>query len=249
MARLPPSDYADRLCEAVRAYDFPAVTCKFRGRGDEIVRTSCHGSMLIVERYVNSLLRSENRRKLKDGLSNVLYWGYANSPGRQIDRVTKFRSIEDDKLDQFIELIKGESPPTLLDVKRLALPQFGQMSFASKIMMFLDPERHPVLDLKLARAFANKPCSPLQGLRVYSGIPMTQRNAGVYERWAGWCRSIAKAVNETPTSPRRDLRAVDVERALFTLAGDPDGKDDEASRACALLQGPEVPEGRTFDGQ
>ena len=85
--------------------------------------------------------------------------------------------------------------------------------------MFLDPTRFPVLDLKIAKAFANGGFPPLAGLGFDpSGIRITRSNANAYEDWARWCREIAGLVNEDPASPRRDLRAVDVERALFTLA-------------------------------
>ena len=49
-------------------------------------------------------------------------------------------------------------------------------------------------------------------------IPITKNNATVYDTWVCWCREIARVGNETPESPRHDLRAVDVERALFILA-------------------------------
>lgn len=106
--------------------------------------------------------------------------------------------------------------------------------------MFLDP-RFPVLDLKVARAFANGRFAPLSDLRFdKGGIRITLSNIRAYECWARWCREIAGVVNEEPSSPRRGLRAVDVERALFTLADRPDHRD----RARKLLAGPE---GWTFD--
>ena len=112
MPKLPPSDYAVLLCKAVRAYDFPAVTCRFeRGgdSGDRIVRESCRG-MDVVEIQVGGLLRRPNLHAVKDGLSNVLYWGYANSPGLQRHRVGKFRSAVEDNdplLKAFVELARG----------------------------------------------------------------------------------------------------------------------------------------------
>ena len=121
------------------------------------------------------------------------------------------------------------------------LRQFGQMSFVTKILMFLDP-RFPVLDMKVARAFANGSFAPLADLRFdRGGIRLTGNNVRAYECWARWCREIAGLANEEQPSPRRALRAVDVERALFALAGKPD-RDDQARK---LLEGPE---GWTFDG-
>ena len=71
------------------------------------------------------------------------------------------------------------------------------------------------------------------------GIRITERNATAYDTWACWCRDIATVVNEAPVSPCRGVRAVDVERALFTLA------DSQATdKARVLLDGPA---GWTFD--
>ena len=119
------------------------------------------------------------------------------------------------------------------------------MSFTTKILMFLDPTRYPVLDTKIGRLAVACDFPPLAGIIAPDGnaVPINPTTARAYEKWACWCRGIAELVNELRASPRHDLRTVDVERALFTLAGDTDG-DDEADRACALLQGPA---GWTFD--
>ena len=118
--------------------------------------------------------------------------------------------------------------------------QFSQVSFVSKILMFLDPARYPVLDLKIAKAFAKPSFLPLQNLTFTTGgIRITERNATAYDTWACWCREIATVVYEAPVSPCRGVRAVDVERALFTLA------DSQATdKARVLLAGPA---GWTFD--
>lgn len=243
--QLTRPEYAAVLCEAVGDYGFPKVTWDF-----EEERETRHDSMSSVEEGVGRLLRSGDPGRTRDGLSNVLYWGYARQPGRRDSKVRDFRNAvpeDDPRLAGVAELARspGEPPAAgrsgLLAVKRLKLRQFGQISFASKILMFLDPTRFPVLDLRIARAFASGGFAPLTGLRFGpGGISITRSNANAYDDWARWCGSIAGLVNEEPASPRRDLRAVDVERAIFTLV------DSGASdRARALLKGPE---GATFDG-
>ena len=244
VSRLPRREYAALLHEAVEGYDFPRVVYDFRA-----ARESRCEDMFRVEERIGALLRSPDPDGIRDGLSNVLYWGYARQPGRRDFKVRNFRDATpagDARLHQFAEFVRsrGERPPAagaeLLDIKRLMLRQFGQMSFATKILMFLDP-RFPVLDLKVARAFANGGFAPLTRLRFdKGGIGITLSNVNVYEGWARWCREIAGLANEEPPSSRRGLRAVDVERALFSLAGRPDHED----RARKLLEGPE---GWTFD--
>ena len=236
---LPLKQYVALLCEAIRDYDFPAVTYDFTEE-----KPIHHDSMLAVEQYIGTLLRSKDVSAVKDGLSNVLYWGYARQPIRDF-RVSDFRKTIPDperepKLDQFAQLMRSDRSDLFKNIKKLQLRQFSQISFVSKILMFLDPTRYPVLDLKIAKAFAKSSFLPLQNLKfATSGIPITERNATAYGTWACWCREIATVVNEAPVSPFRGVRAVDVERALFTLA------DSQATdKARMLLDGPA---GWTFD--
>lgn len=242
--QLPRRQYVSLLREAVESYDYPRVVYDFR-TGSEIR----HTGMAAVEKHIAALLRSTDPGGVRDGLSNVLYWGYARQPGRRDARVRDFRDdtpADDARLARFADLVRplGEPPlstaagPALLHIKRLTLRQFGQMSFVTKILMFLDP-RFPVLDMRVARAFANGGFAPLADLRFdRGGIRLTGNNVRAYECWARWCREIAGLANDEPPARRRGLKAVDVERALFTLA------DQPHLAAGRLLAGPE---GWTFD--
>lgn len=234
------SDYGSALCTAIREYDFPAVTCDFDAGGTEIP----HADMRGVEDRIRELLVSSSRKQVKDGLSNVLYWGYANSPGRRDYRVRKFRKdVTDDQLDRFAEIAARTPPPGPARIKKIGLPQFSGMSFITKIMMFLDPAGCPVLDMKIAEAFSQSSgFPPLEGLvfrkRSDTTIRVTKVNECVYGKWASWCGGIAEYVNASGSSCE-GLRAVDVERALFTLAD-----SDRGAEAWRLLRGPR---GWTFD--
>ena len=165
------------LCEAIRDYDFPAVTYDFTEE-----KELHHDSMLAVEQYIGALLRSKDLSAVKDGLSNVLYWGYAQQPGWRDFKVSDFRKTipdpeRDPKLDQFAQLIRS-GRPDLVNIKKRQLCQFSQISFVSKILMVLDPTRYPVLDLKIANAFAKSSFLPLQNLTfAQGGIRITERNA------------------------------------------------------------------------
>lgn len=232
------SGYAAALSAAIKGYDFPTVTCDFEKR--EEIR---HPDMRNVETWVRRLLLARNRCDVRDGLSNVLYWGYMNSPGLRDVKVAKFReNVTDDALDGFMRIARRTPAPGLRDLKG---PQFSGMSFVTKIMMFLNPDRQPVLDMKLAEAFSQSPdFPPLQALTFKkkadfgkdadTQVRITQRNERVYNEWAAWCTRIAAWANAEPASPCRGIRAVDVERAAFTLAASPDRTD-----AWRLLRGPE----------
>lgn len=235
------SGYATALRAAIERYYFPTVTYDFDKR--EEIR---HPDMRSVETWVRRLLLARNRCDVRDGLSNVLYWGYMNSPGRRDFRVKAFRrNVTDDQLDKFMKVARRSRPPGPVDIQRIDFPQFSGMSFVTKIIMFLDPDRQPVLDTKIAEAFSQSPdFTPLQALafrrkadfgrKADTQVRITRHNECVYNEWAAWCTRVATWANAEPVSPCRGMRAVDVERAVFTLAESPD-----RAGAWRLLRGPE----------
>ena len=183
---------------------------------------------------------SLDRGTVRDGLSNVLYWGWAQRPGLQRARVDAFRDgvqPNDPRLVRFMNFVHARASRSdaeqLRGLKSLKLPQFSQMSFTTKILMFLDPSRFAVLDLKIALVAKQCGFPFMQELKIYTGIPITRANAACYGRWASRCREIAAKVNGTPGARAENLRAVDVERAVFSLADL--GRTDDAHR---LLAGP-----------
>lgn len=240
-------EYVRKLCAAVESYDYPRVTYDF-----EDCREIRHSTMSEVEEAIRAQLLSQDLTEVKDGLSNVLYWGMYRM-GIQDNRVRDFRdNVTDHQLHRFKDIVRNLLGPGLSAIrgrvnnKEDNMPQFTKMSFVSKIRMFLDPE-YPVLDKKLAEAFSQSACfPPLQDLkfrkkadfgdRCETSIRITKDNEGVYEEWARWCRCIANLVNSYPASPCKDLRAVDVERAIFQLSQS--DKQTDIQKAWRLLKGP-----------
>ena len=118
---VPLEQYAALLCEAIRDYDFPAVPYDFTEE-----KHLHHDSMLAVEQYIGTLLRSKDVSVVKDGLSNVLYWGYARQPRRRDFRVSDFRKTIPDperepKLDQFAQLMRSGRADLLIDYRLKAV--------------------------------------------------------------------------------------------------------------------------------
>ena len=242
MQQLEIHEYANSLCKAKESYDFPKVTYDFVAE-----KENCHPDMWGVEKYIQGLLNSPDRVAIKNGLSNVLYWGYARH-GIQSKRVYKFRDgVSDHHLDKFAEAVaglQGLREPGLIRLKKIGMPEFSRMSFVSKIRMFLDPDNFPVLDTKLAENFSQYHIFPPllnltfkkkseHGQQGDTQIRITRSNERTYDEWASWCRETARQVNSEFTSPCKDLRAVDVERAIYQLAN-----SDQAS-AWELLSGPQ----------
>ena len=232
--------YASALRAAIERYRFPAVTYDF-----EKEREICHADMRDVEECIRGQLRDKKTKTVKEGLANVLYWGYANNPGPRAHRVEKFlKSVTEKMVEDFISVAESQETPELFDIKKIGLPQFSGMSFVTKLIMFLNPDRQPVLDMKIAESFSQRSeFPPLEALvfrkradfgkKADTRINITKRNQSVYGEWASWCRETAASANAESGSSGKSFRAVDVERAVFALA-------DACDRAEAwrLLRGP-----------
>ena len=202
----------DALNDAIRAYDFPCVTYDFAA-----AREIVHPSMREVEHAIRAGLLADDIEAVRDGLSNVLYWGHATADYRDY-RVSRFRrKVTRRGLAEALGLFRSLSGPGLREIKRLGLPEFSGMSFVSKARMFLDPLNYVVLDMKLAENLSGGASPHLfDDLSLRPGkdttIRITAHNERVYERWSRLCRRIAAAY-----FPADALRAADIERGLFHL--------------------------------
>lgn len=220
--------YLKDLCAAIEEYDYPRETYDFK-ENKEVY----HPNMRTLEAWMLERLRGQDRCTVKDGLSNVLYWGYSRGKGLREYRIKRFRnSITYDKLDSFMKIV-----PDTVGIRRIQMPQFSGMSFITKIMMFLDPGRYPVLDMKIANAFSQKPeFGPLEHLvfrkKTDTSIRITKNNRCVYNKWAAWCEEIATWANAQLLCP--SILAADVERAVFVWT-----KESEQDRGMRLLRGPD----------
>ena len=97
--RFNMEEYVRRLRQAAAEYSFPAKTYDFTEETE-----SEHREMSSVERLIRAQLTSEDRSQVKDGLSNVLYWGYARRRGIRTHRVRRFREeVTADQLGAFVE--------------------------------------------------------------------------------------------------------------------------------------------------
>lgn len=209
-------------------YDFPPKTWDFKA-AMEIP----HATTQEVESYIGSQLRSGHLDGVRDGLSNVLYWGYGRSKGRRAYRVDRFRrGATNEQIMAFTRLVENISGPGLKAIADLGLPQFSGVSFISKIRMFLNPESYVVLDLKLAQ-LRKIPGTILDCLTsVGTQIKVTRKNEDVYQRWSLWCRNASEVAFGTGAS------AVRAERAIFHLVDQ--GQLDNAAKiilAMSVKQG------------
>ncbi|MFP3637577.1 hypothetical protein [Paraburkholderia sp. SIMBA_054] len=167
-------------------------------------------TMVEVEAQIRRDLLSHG--EVKDGLSNIVRWGFAQRMGRAEFRVARFRSsVTAHQLEAAWRLFSSNSRPALLDIKQLGLPEFSGVSFVSKVRMFLDPEKSATLDLQIMKTTEHRASSVLSTVKAYSNrIPVTKTNSDAYEAWCARLASIRDRY-------LNGLRVVDIERGLFHL--------------------------------
>lgn len=195
------------LLSAIRAYRFPAMLFDFQRK-----HPLCMPNMRMLERHIRAELKSGDVRRVKDGFSNVLFWGYGQMSVRD-HRVRKFRrSVTTANLRQAGALFRRQRVPTLREIHALGLPAFSGMSFVSKILMFLDPRNNATLDLQLAKLSRVRPATILSRLNVSStSIRLSAANECIYTLWCAKLRQISAQYF------RSCFTAAEVERGFFHL--------------------------------
>lgn len=189
-----------------KEYDFPVVYFNFE-RNVEVT----DGSLSQLEIFIYNLLTSEDLSKIKSGLANILYWGYARSGYRDY-RVSQFlEGITDDQLSAFRDIIKKTKAPSLLQLKALGMPQFSGVSFLSKITAFLNPLERCILDLQIAKLKMPSGTRALDILTHGTGIQASRKNQEIYLALCSEFRCISEVYFDGK------CRAVDIERGFFNL--------------------------------
>ena len=200
----------------IKRYSYPCVTYDFMRR-----RECAHRNMMIVERVIHRQLISSRLDTVKDGLSNVLYWGHARA-GYRGTRVCKFREgISTAQLEDFVTLLREQDSLCPSDIRRCNLPQFSGLAFISKMLMFSDPERFVVLDSKIASLREVDSNSLFAKLVVSTTIRPTKYNDRIYDRWCRSCMRVGEQLG---------VRGVDVERSIFHMVES--GRRVQASNIC-----------------
>ena len=197
------------LRNAITGYAFPCACYDF------INNTPNHQpNMLAVENLIRVDLTSGNTSSVKNGLSNVLYWGYARIGFRDF-RLARFRTkVTVEKLMISATLFQNIVGDGLMQIKAIGLSEFSGMSFISKVRMFLDPENYVIFDkqiLKMNQIQVPTVLSEISFAQTETRIRVSGPNVKVYNNWCRKCTSISK------TYFGGQYRAVDVERGFFTL--------------------------------
>ncbi|WP_016776999.1 zinc ribbon domain-containing protein [Anaerophaga thermohalophila] len=166
-----------------------------------------------LETNIQKNLRSSELEKIKDGLSNVLFWGYYRT-GYGVVRIDRFREkVTAQQLMAFHNLVVSNnfSP---INIKKIGLPEFSGFSFVSKIIMFLNPQKYVILDKKIMQlrdnSNENNPLTNISYRENDSGIRINKNSQFYYYEWCKLCKKIAKEYLNSEY-------AVDAERGFFKL--------------------------------
>jgi len=192
------------LDAAIASYAFPAVYFDF---GAHVPIAAA--SMRDVETSIRRMLVSDNVQQIRDGLANVIYWGYAQIAYRDV-RVGRFRErVTQDHLSAFRTLVAAGVTPTLAQIAAIGMPEYSGISFISKILTFLNPIQFCVLDKQLAKLAPGPGNRALHRLSMGTQIQITSNNEGVYNAWRAECAEIATRYFDGRH------RVVDIERGFF----------------------------------
>ena len=176
------------------------------------VRVS-HESVLEAERTIRDELQSEKTEVVRDGLSNVLYWGHLRN-GNKGTRISRFRhKVPSRQLSAASEIFRRLEGPGILELKALRLPEFSALSSLSKLRMFLDPWEYVAMDRKLLKLRECSNRTLFHNLKLWGSleyIPATMDNQSVYQNWCEFCLRKAKRDFRD-----KDVRAVEVERGIL----------------------------------
>lgn len=198
-----------KLRSAIENYCFPPAYYDFIENAP-----ACFDNMAEVESKIKKDLLSDDVLAVKNGLSNVLYWGYARM-GIRNTRVARFRQkVNTQQLSKTTRLFSQTLSPSLIQIKKIELPEFSGVSFVSKIRMFLDPTNSATLDFQIMKINQECPDTILVNVHVSkksTQINITENNSLTYEAWCEKNRDISKRYYSS------QYRAVDVERGFFQL--------------------------------
>ena len=217
-------EQTELLRHAIQDYAFPPDLYDF-------IKKSCdhQPNTKGVETRIKADLTSGDWERVKDGLSNVLFWGWAQKQGRRRVRVEHFRvTATESQLRRAVRLFEQCPRPSLLEIKQLKLPEFSGISFVSKVRMFLDPENSATFDrqiMKIIGAFPATLRATFQAFESSTQIRITKESSNAYEHW---CEKMREASDRYFN---RQFRAVDVERGLFQLI-----QVDKAAIAAEILK-------------
>jgi hypothetical protein len=211
-------------------------------KGWDVKHSRLQYSSYELDEFHRGLLQSEDEDDLIHGLLSVVFWGFSSGVGGRLNTpralsrakaiVVGTKNAPPQPINEIIAHIKRSRQ--LLNVFQIAGAlleaqqiKYLQMSFASKLLTFMDPNVAAVYDAIISLRLEKDPDPELRKLFVSTKMP-TSKNAKVsqataYAAWCRWCAKKASDMNAQGTKwldwngTANRWRAVDIERAFFAL--------------------------------
>jgi len=190
-------------------------------------------NMLEVECIIGKKLHENDLDEVKDGLLKTIHWFFQfilDTDERNDARQRFYASITNEAVHGFHNKLKtwksstnnGETMSSesifIRNINNLRIHAFNGITIVSIILMFIDPKKYPGINWRIVnnnRDFFQPFENLNQSLRSRD---LTCINA--YQKWARFCREMARKVNKIPGSQYQDVRAVDFERAILRAPED-----------------------------
>ena len=196
-------------------------------------------SSVKLDEFHRGLLNSTDEQHQMHGILSVVSWGFASGAD---GRIHKFRALSRSRVfvqgrknapaqtsDQIIAHLRRARE--LLYASRIsdALQEamkikFLGMSFASKVLMFMNPSVTAVYDDIISSRLQAYHDPTLRSMYVSTNLATSRKEQSKkYELWCRWCLDMATKLNDGVilwtdwNGEVRDWRTVDVERAFFAL--------------------------------
>jgi hypothetical protein len=195
-----------------------------------------------LDEFHRDLLQSENEDDLIHGLLSVVFWGFSSGVGGRLNTpraLSRAKAIVFGRKNssaqpenEIIEHIKRSRD--LINVSQIAEALLEaeqikclQMSFASKLLTFMNPNVAAVYDAIISLRLEKESDPELRKLFVSTKMPASKKakvsQAAAYAAWCRWCAKKASDMNAQGTKwldwngTANRWRAVDIERAFFAL--------------------------------
>lgn len=211
-------------------------------------------SSFSLDEFHNNLLWSEKPEAPFHGLLSVMFWGFTSGTDHQVRKgraLGKARMLYEgrrsnnpenvvppDTIDDVIAAFRatqghvrqGNFGAALASANRM---KFWGYSFASKLVMFMDPEKAVVYDSVIWELLSVDPDPTLRKMATTRIDRYSYSNRAreaiceQYQQWCNWCAQKASGFNQLGVKwkdwdgDEHEWRAVDVERAFFAKGRPP----------------------------
>ncbi len=190
-----------------------------------------------LDAHHTKLLNGNHDKDLLHGLLSTVFWGYASGTNGlfHVERaIAKANALINGRSNSAPQpcadllqclraaraLLKaGKVQDAILQAMDI---KFLDISFASKVLMFVDPTKAGVYDSKIGERLASDPDTSLQAIAVSTGPSASRtQKAEAYRQWCTYCVEQASGMNQSGyrwkdwDSSEHAWRAVDIERAFF----------------------------------